>query len=186
MAHSDEELILRVLRGEKSLFGILVEKYEKAVYAVAYSYMHNVEDSRDLTQEVFIKAYDQLHALKEPAKFGPWLSRIAGRLAIDRLRVQKRSLPLPELGPVEETLTHNPGQPRMTPEDREELIHKLRLIVSLISKLPDYYRVAFILKYMEELSNKEIAAFLGVPVSTVEGRLHKAREFLRKNLEHPE
>ena len=182
MTHSDEELVLRVLRGEKSLFGILVEKYEKAVYAVAYSYLRNVEDSRDLTQEVFIKAYDQLHSLKELAKFGPWLSRIAVRLAIDKLRVQKKSLPLPELGPVEETLTHSPGLSRMTLEDREELMHQLRLIIELVAKLPDYYWVAFILKYMEGLSNKEIASFLDVPVSTVEGRLHKAREYLRKNL----
>ncbi len=185
MAHADEELILRVLRGEKSLFGILVEKYEKAVYAVGYSYLRNVEDSRDLTQEVFIKAYDQLHSLKEPAKFGPWLSRIASRLSIDKLRVQKKDLPLPELGPVEDTLTHNPGQSRMTLEDREELMHRLRQIVDLIAKLPDYYRVAFILKYMEGLSNKEIAAFLDVPVSTVEGRLHKSREYLRKNMQQP-
>jgi RNA polymerase sigma-70 factor (ECF subfamily) len=180
---SDKELVLRVLRGEKSLFGILVEKYEKAVYAVAYSYLRNAEDARDLAQDVFIKSYDQLQALKDPEKFGPWLSRIAARLAIDRLRVQKKSISLPELGPVEETLSHNPGSAPMTMGEKEKLSFRLNQIGRLITQLPDYYRVAFILKYMEGLSNKEIARFLGVPVSTVEGRLHKAREFLRGRME---
>lgn len=184
MTDSDKELIAGILRGKKSLFGVLVEKYEKAVYAVAYSYLRNAEDARDLAQDVFIKAYDQLATLKELGKFGPWLGRIASRLAIDRLRVQKKSISLPELGPVEETLSHNPGAPRLTLEEKESLRLKLTRINGLVSQLPDYYRVAFVLKYMEGLSNKEIARFLGVPVSTVEGRLHKAREFIRERIDN--
>jgi len=181
MANPDSDLVLRVLRGEKPLFGVLVEKYQKAVYAVAYSYLRNVEDSKDLSQDVFVKAYDQLGTLKDPDKFGPWLCRITSRLAIDRLRVQKKNVPLPELGPIEETMSHNPGA-TMTAEEREDLIYRLSRIRKLILQLPDYYRVAFVLKYMEGLSNKEIANFLEVPVSTVEGRLHKAREYLRENV----
>ncbi len=179
----DKELVLRILRGEKSLFGVLVEKYEKAIYAVAYSYLHNAEDARDLAQDVFIKAYDQLQTLKDHGKFGPWLSRIASRLAIDRLRVQKKSVSLPDLGPVQETLSHDPDRAPMTLEEKEDLKYKLARIDQLIAHLPEYYRVAFILKYMEGMSNKEIARFLSVPVSTVEGRLHKAREFIRERME---
>ena len=183
MADSDKELVLRILRGEKPLFGILVEKYEKAVYAVAYSYLHNAEDARDLAQDVFIKAYDQLQTLKDLGKFGPWLGKIASRLAIDRLRVRKKSVSLPDLGPVEESLSYNPDQSRATPQEEESLKYRIGRVNELISQLPDYYRVAFILKYMEGMSNKEIARFLGVPVSTVEGRLHKAREFLRERMD---
>ena len=183
MSDLEKDLILRILRGEKSLFGILVEKYEKAIYAVAYSYLHNAEDARDLAQDVFIKAYDQLQALKNHGKFGPWLSRIASHLAIDRLRVQKKNVSLPELGPVEESLTHNPDRAPMTVEEKEDVKQKITAINRLITQLPEYYRVAFILKYMEGMSNKEIARFLDVPVSTVEGRLHKAREFIRERME---
>jgi RNA polymerase sigma-70 factor (ECF subfamily) len=182
MADSNKELILKVLRGEKALFGVLVEKYEKAVYAVAYNYLRNAEDARDLAQDVFIKSYNQLETLKDLDKFGPWLSRITSRLAIDRLRVQKKSVSLPDLGPVEESLSYNPGRGAMTTSEKDGLKYKLTIIEQLIVHLPDYYRVAFILKYMEGLSNKEIARFLGVPVSTVEGRLHKAREFIREHM----
>ena len=181
MADSDKELVFRVLRGEKPLFGVLVEKYQKVVYAVAFSYLHNAEDSKDLAQDVFVKAYDQLDTLKDTRKFGPWVCKIASRLAIDRLRVQKKNVQLPELGPMEETMTYNPAG-SMTAQEREELIFKLTRMRELILQLPDYYRVAFILKYMEGLSNKEIARFLEVPITTVEGRLHKAREFLREKM----
>ena len=183
MADSDKELVLKVLRGEKSLFGILVEKYEKAVYAVAFSYLRNVEDVRDLVQDVFIKAYDQLPTLKDPDKFGPWLSKITSRLAIDRLRTQRKSVLLPDLGTVQDTLSHNPEQAPMNLQEKESLKYRLARINRLVAQLPEYYRVAFVLKYMEGLSNREIARFLGVPVSTGEGRLHKAREFIREHME---
>ena len=68
-------------------------------------------------------------------------------------------------------------------EGMKETVQRLRQVSELVTLLPDYYRVAFLLKYMEGMSNKEIASFLGVPVSTVEGRLHKAREFLRGRME---
>lgn len=183
MADSDKELVLKILRGEKSLFGILIEKYENSVYAVAYSYLRNAEDARDLAQDVFIKSYNQLGTLKDPGKFGPWLSRITVRMAIDRLRVQKINISLPELGPLDESLSHNPGSGSPTGQEKESLRYRVNMVGKLITLLPDYYRVAFILKYMEGLSNKEIARFLGVPVSTVEGRLHKAREFLRERID---
>ena len=71
----------------------------------------------------------------------------------------------------------------MTVEEKEDVKQKITAINRLITQLPEYYRVAFILKYMEGMSNKEIARFLDVPVSTVEGRLHKAREFIRERME---
>lgn len=180
---TDRKLVLRMLKGEKSVFGILVERYEKIIYAVAYSYLHNVEDARDLAQDVFVKAYDSLRTLKDPGKLGAWLNKITSRLAIDRLRTRKKRISLPEFGLLEDSLASGPSGRRMTPQETETLRHRLMLINRLVKQLPDYYRVAFILKYMEGLSNREIANFLDVPMTTVEGRLHKAREFLREHMD---
>jgi RNA polymerase sigma-70 factor (ECF subfamily) len=183
MLDSDREIVRRVLQGEKDLFGVLVERYERAAYAVAYNLLRNPEDARDLAQEIFVKAYGQLATLKDAGKFSPWLCRIASRLAIDRLRVQKKNVSLPELELPEEAASHNPGTTPADAQEKRDARYRLVRIREMITHLADYYRVAFILKYMEGLTNREIASFLGVPVSTIEGRLHKAREFLREKLD---
>ena len=74
---STKVLVERVIVGDRDAFAGLVDRYRDAACAVAYSYFGGFDDVQDAVQEAFVQAYCQLHQLREPAKFGPWLRRIA-------------------------------------------------------------------------------------------------------------
>ena len=120
----DFERIERVKQGDERAFREIVEAHQESILNLCMRYLGSAEDAEEIAQDVFIKGYDQLQSLKDPAKFGPWLSRITSRLAIDRLRVRKKSVSLPELGPVEDTLSHGPGSSQMTLTEKENVKYK--------------------------------------------------------------
>jgi RNA polymerase sigma-70 factor (ECF subfamily) len=182
MEISDAEIISRCLKGEREAFGALVERYQGAVYASAFAYLKNTEDARDIAQEVFVKAYSSLTSLKKQNRFGAWVGRITTRLCIDKLRTQKRSVQLSQFPAFDEDILSRFDFAKEAQEEKAQLGRNIQRVLSAIEQLPEYYRVTFVLKYMEGLSMKEIAQFLAVPISTVEGRLHKSRAYIRERL----
>lgn len=182
MEISDGEIISRCLRGEREAFGALVERYQGSVYASAFAYLKNTEDARETAQEVFVRAYSSLASLKKQESFGAWLGRITTRLCVDKLRVQKKSVQLSQFPAFEEDVLSRLDFAKEAREEKAQLGRKIERVLRAIEQLPEYYRVAFVLKYMEGLSMKEIAQFLGVPISTVEGRLHKSRAYIREKI----
>jgi len=95
----DGYIIGRCLNGEKAAFGFLVDKYREAVYALAYSNIHDFHDAEDITQEVFIKAYKDLHTLKRWDNFMAWIYAITRNHCKNWLRKQSQSM---EGGPAED------------------------------------------------------------------------------------
>jgi RNA polymerase sigma-70 factor (ECF subfamily) len=183
MQISDAEIISRCLRGEREAFGALVERYQGIVYASAFAYLKNTEEARDIAQEVFVRAYSSLASLKKAGRFAAWLGKITTRLCIDKLRAQKKSVQLSQFPAFDdEDVLSRIDFAREVREEKAQLGQSIERVLGAIEQLPEYYRVAFVLKYMEGLSMKEIAHFLGVPISTVEGRLHKSRAYIRKEL----
>jgi RNA polymerase sigma-70 factor (ECF subfamily) len=182
MEISDAEIISQCLKGEREAFGALVERYQGSVYASAFAYLKNTEDARDTAQEVFVKAYSSLASLKKVNRFGAWLGRITTRLCIDKLRIQKRSVQFSQFPAFDEDLLSRLDFGKEAREEKAQLGRNVQRVLSAIEQLPEYYRVAFVLKYMEDLSMKEIAQFLDVPISTVEGRLHKSRAYIRERM----
>ncbi|MBM4047277.1 MAG: sigma-70 family RNA polymerase sigma factor [Planctomycetes bacterium] len=174
----DVELITRCLAGEKEAFGQLVVKYQDSVYAICLATVMNQEDAKDLTQETFIKAYLALDSLQDVARFGRWVAKIASNACMDWLRALKPQLPLTEVSkePGTETAKGVSGVEAAAAAEENARV------MAAIAALPEHYRTAFSLRYMAELSYAEIADILDVPLTTVEGRLFKAREILRKNL----
>jgi RNA polymerase sigma-70 factor (ECF subfamily) len=178
----DAEIVKRCLTGDSEAFGALVERYQGAVYASAFAYLKNTEDARDTAQEVFVKAYFSLAVLKKRERFGAWLGRITMRLCIDRLRTRKKVTQLSQFSPSDEDFLAGLSFDRESRQESAQNGQKIQYVLDAIEQLPEYYRVAFVLKYMEGLSMREIAHFLGVPLSTVEGRLHKSRAHIREKL----
>jgi len=172
----DAEKVSQCLDGDREAFGDLVQKYERPLYALAYSYIGAVEDALDIVQETFLRAYASLRNLSDPCKFGPWTTRIAVRLCLDwiqrsqrqaesRRSAQAHDMELPSAAP-------DPAQGLQSEEEKERLVAAIRF-------LPDHYRTAILMRYMQGLSYREIADVLDVPISTVEGRLFKAKKLLR-------
>ena len=171
---TDAELVNAVLDGEKEVFAVLVKRYERAIRAVALNVLGDYHSAADVSQEAFIKAYEQLAGLRKPEAFGPWLMKIAHRCALDSARQKLKG---PRLETKAAELIENPdGQ-----LDEE----KQRLLAAVV-KLPRSEKQVIMLRYLGDNSVKEVADIVGRSVGTVTKQLSRAHKRLRKILERSE
>lgn len=163
------------MSGEVESFGELISKYQGAVQGQAYHLTGSFEDAEDIAQETFITAYLKLRQLRNPDKFVVWLRQITFNCYRMRMRKRRESVPLDE---VQESSLGT------VPSPAEELERKemRRIVHSALSQLTEKNRLVAILHYLDGASYKDIAHFLGVPVSTVEGRMHRAKKHLKRGL----
>lgn len=171
---SDAELVRHCLAGETAAFGALVARHREAAVGFCWHQVGDFHAAQDLAQEVFLRAYVDLHALREPAKFGPWLRAIALRLCQSWHR-RRRENPMPpeELACLAEA---EAGR-----EPFEACPTRL-VATEALQALPEPQRQALVLKYLDGYSLTEIAGLMGVPVETIRTRLRRARERLRAGL----
>ena len=173
MHSADEQLVSQTLAGDRDAFGVLVHKYQDMVFAYAFQKVRNEADAQDVTQEVFLRAYRNLYALRHPHRFRSWLYTImsneCNRWLARAAKTRQREMMLADAGDdkLRADFTHAVTTDAWT-EDVEQAI----------SALPDENRVAISMFYMGDCSLKEIAEFLGVSVNTVRGKLHRARRQL--------
>ncbi len=178
-AKSDEVLITLVHQGEHAAFRVLVERYQERIRNLIYSIFHQTEVVDDLSQEVFIKAYEALPQFRFQSSFYTWLYHIAVNKSRDELRKRKvrRWFSLQSmLETSEKELVSNLA---VEPQDREVQ----ELIAAGLRSLPEKYRIAVILKDIDGLSYEEIAEVMECEIGTVKSRLSRARAMLRKVLE---
>ena len=179
----DVQLIRKILSGDDAAFGILVEKYQKSVHALAWRKIQDFHYAEDIMQDTFLRAYKKLPTLKNPTQFAGWLHVIANRLCIDWMRSQKSVLQSLEDTPIEEieesSYTHHISERRMT----ERTEHYYELVKTLLEKLPENERVVVTHYYLDEMSTKEISKFTGVSVNTITSRLQRARKRLQTDPE---
>lgn len=179
-------LIAQVIGGESELFHELIRPYEKLVYVTIFAILKNEAEAEDAAQEAIINAYRNLKSFRGEAKFSTWLVTIAMNEARKRLRKAKVAAEdsLSESGEESEgdytpaVLTDWREIP-LEALERKELREKLREAVKM---LPEKYREVFVLRDIEELNQEETAAALGINVTLVKVRLHRARMMLQKLL----
>ena len=172
---NEEKLIAQAVKGNTLAFGELVRHYEQFVFNVAYSFMNNSDDSFDVAQDAFIKAWQKLSGFKGESAFSTWLYRITANTAKDAL-AQRNKVQCG--GELNEQI---PSQ-QEAPEDsviREENARELR---RALDRLDADARQILVLREFEELSYSEISDVLGVEIGTVKSRLNRAREKLRELL----
>ena len=180
----DRELLEAVRAGDATAYRGLVEKYQNRVYSMVYGMVRNREDARDITQDAFVKAYNNLDSFRLESSFYTWLYRIAMNLAIDFLRKSKRrpttefdeTIATRDEGGIDEV--HNTLSPRAALE-RKQLYDR---IMSAMQKLPDDQRQVILLRELEGLSYREISDVMDIPEGTVMSRLFYARKKLQKLL----
>ncbi len=168
---SDAELVKTCLKGQKEAFGQLIRRYEKSVRAVALRILGDFHRSEDATQEVFIKAWNKLPSLRKPALFGPWVTKIAKRQALDIAKRQKSFLLLnPELS---EALPNSDGQ----------LSSEKRRLIEAVMSLPEKQAQLISLRYFARHNVRDLAQILDRSVGTVTKQLSRAHKRLRTILE---
>lgn len=178
--------IKQVRKGDQNAFAEIVELYKDKVYQISYRMVGNRHEAEDISQEAFLRAYINIHSYDINKKFSTWLYRIATNLSIDRLRKKKPDFYLDaEVAGAEGlTLYSQVAADGMLPEEKVESLELQETIQVAILKLPAKYRSVIVLKYIEELSLKEISEILDLPIGTVKTRIHRGREALRHQLRH--
>jgi RNA polymerase sigma-70 factor (ECF subfamily) len=171
---TDDELIAAAIAGKSAAFGVLVERYERAVYHLAYRTLHDAEEAKDATQEAFFKAYRALRTFRPGAKFSTWIFTIVYHSCCDRLARGKRyaGAELPDR-----------ADPAAGPQEQAELADDARRLRAAIDALPEKYRTVITLFHLQNKQYEEIAAVLDLPLGTVKTHLFRAKDLLRKALE---
>lgn len=180
----EKKLIKLIKKGDHAAFERLVDMYKDKVYHLAYRMLKDSHEAEDIAQEAFVRVYLNIEKYDDKYKFSTWLYRIATNLAIDRIRKKKADYSLDEEVTGTDGLTLYAQIPSddVQPDRQVEFLETKNVIEDHILKLPLKYRTAITLRYLEELSMKEISEIMDLPIATVKTRIHRGREALRKSL----
>ncbi len=181
MAAQDLALAERASQGDQEAFNTIYETYQKQIYYHIARIVNDRFEAEDLTQEVFLRAYQFMGSYSGTASLGRWLRRIATNLCIDRMR--KRALATTQWPTVaskegQEQAVEFAGDgpsPLEVAEDREGE----GIILQAVQSLPDYYRKVVMLRDFMDLTGEEIAREIQCPIGTVKSRLSRAHGILR-------
>lgn len=169
-AQREKQLIEQVLQGDTRAFALLVDTHKDHVFTLVLRIVHRREWAEEVAQDVFLKAYRQLHRFKQEARFSTWLFRIAYNTAVSELR--KRQLPVQE---INEHSLHVADENEQ--EGREQ---QLRQLQQAVERLPAEEAALITLFYMEDKSIEDICHITGLGVSNVKVKLHRVRQKLKE------
>jgi RNA polymerase sigma-70 factor (ECF subfamily) len=172
-------LIELVRSGDELAWESFVRTYQGRVFGLAYHYTTQAEDARDLTQEVFVRVYENLRMIPEEEGCLPWILRITRNACIDHLRRRKARPPLWDL-PVDTLWDLRATGP--DPEEAHAEQARRTLVHRALQDLTDLNREIILLKEIQGLGVEAIAAILQVPVGTVKSRSSRARLELAERL----
>ena len=180
----DEDLVLRVQRGEKSAFDLLVIKYQHKIVQLVNRYVKDPSEAQDVAQEAFIKAYRALGNFRGDSAFYTWLYRIAINTAKNYLVSRSRRSSDYQVDVQDAEAIENAPQLQgmETPERlllNQEIIETIK---TAIDKLPEEMRTAIMLREFEGMSYEQIAEAMDCPVGTVRSRIFRAREAIDNKL----
>lgn len=182
MGPTDEELVSAFQHGDAAAFDELVSRWDRKIHGAIYRVVGADEDSRDLCQEAFLKAYRGLGNFKKEARFSSWLYQIAINVCRDRLR-RRRGRTAVSLDEVEEARDGRLRAAAPSPLELVEARDLRHLVEDAMATLSAEEREVVILKEYQELTFPEIAEALEVPLSTVKTRLYRGLAQLRHRLE---
>jgi RNA polymerase sigma-70 factor (ECF subfamily) len=193
---SDRDLVAQARGGDSGAFALLVQRHQRQIYRLALRMLGSEQDAEEVLQEAFLNAYQKLGEFRGDATFNSWIYRIASNSALMRLRRRRRA---PDtVAALEEQASDFPSGPRFLSDGgyaqpprsdwslrADDALHNQQLgraIEDAVANLPEDYRVVFLLKDVDGMSNEEIAETLELSVPAVKSRLHRARLALREQL----
>jgi len=177
---SDEALVARARNGEFGAFEQLFERHRNLVYRFAYQMANRRDDAEDIVQDVFVRAYQNLHRYRDEAKFTTWLLRIATNLGTDRARMFNRRNQLEQQEAAGALAWMTVGTSSL--DDPEENLERDRRNTALrngIEALPDHHKKVIIMRDIQELDYDTISQILGCTVGGAKLRVLRARRALR-------
>ena len=187
---SDKDIIARIIAGDKNAYGGIMRRYNQRMFRIARSIVTDDAAAMDIVQEAHIKAYTKLNEFRDSSKFFSWLATITRNEAFMYLRKHKREISMADdvMQYFEHAETdHNEGiridNKNDRPDTALENTQLKKLIVKHIDRLPDDFRIVFVLRGIEQLSVKETAEILDIKEQTVKTRYFRAKRILRGQIQ---
>lgn len=172
----EDELVRRIVAGEKQLFAIIVDRYKNKVFGLLRGMGASHQDAQDLAQDVFIRVYRYLATRREGSSFSAWIYTIAVNRMRDFMRQQKPVMVADALELVQAAEEGTPENTVLQQEMKREIVQQL-------DRLPEAYRLVLLLKYTNELSYEEIARITGMNQLQVRNALYRGKKALRKQMD---
>jgi RNA polymerase sigma factor (sigma-70 family) len=169
------ELVTRAKAGDVEAFAALTRQFQDLALGYAYGLLRDWHLAEDAAQEAFVAAYASLRSLRDDAAFAGWLRRIVHHQCHRTLR--RHDIEVTPIQDVEATLASVDGA-----ESRAHRDEQRDLVAAAVNSLPPHLRLVVLLHYLRGASQREVAAFLDLPVSTVNNRLHEARSALKQRM----
>lgn len=168
---ADEALVTRCHNGDRGSFATLVSRYEQPIFNLAFRMLGEREEARDVAQEAFLKALENLHRFDPKYRFFSWLYRIAMNEALDAIGRRGRQTELTDVHVANDDVLGEATAADVGARVRSELF-----------QLSPDHRAVLVLRHYQDLSYEEIGQVLELPDATVKSRLYEARERLRLRL----
>lgn len=176
LEQADDALVAgRAMDGDVDAFAVLVRRYTPMMRAYTRRMLNASADVDDIVQEAFVTAWQRFSELDDPGRVKSWLMRIVSRKAIDRIRALRPTVDIDEM--------EQPAPDRATPARVVEARAGIAALGAALQELPAAQRECWVLREMGGYSYDEIAAELGVSVSTARGLLARARKFMIVRME---
>ena len=181
---TDEELVAAFNQGAGEAFTLLVGRYKDPLVNFAFRIVGDRDTAADIAQETFVRLHSKAHTYRPVAKFSTWIYTIASNLARSELR--RRKWGIARRGPDREG--HDPGDvrdaadPGPLPDEQAGRAIETAMLGGALRSLPDAFRQAVVLFYLEERSYEEICSILGIRMGTLKSRLSRARAMLEDTL----
>lgn len=178
---SVDEIIEKVINGEKSLYELIVRRFDTFLYKIGRSYNYNHADTQDLMQDTFVDAYKNLSSFQGRSSFKTWIVRIMLNNCYQRKRKSRYKTELTT--DVEDNVRPIYAQSNI---NTGKVIHNMELkqiIEDALSHIPQDYRMVFSMREINGFNVRETADLLKISESNVKVRLHRAKSMLRKEIE---
>jgi RNA polymerase sigma-70 factor (ECF subfamily) len=175
-----EQLIEGCLKGDQHAWELIVTRYWRKVFNVAYKFIGRHDMAEDLTQEIFLKIFKALGTFDRRANFQTWLISVSRNLCIDHYRSVRKELEMVDRSVDAADVSPVSGEPdalvTLERGDRRAMLHRA------LARLPDTLRAAVMLRDIQELSYQEIADRLALPEGTVKSRINRGRKELARQI----
>ncbi len=178
---SDTDVIARILDGESDMYRLLMKRYTSLVFHVVGKYENDESTVKEMSHEIFIKAYEQLPSFENRSAFSSWLYRLAYNHCIDHVRKKQHRNRLFSEMPEEFDADMTNSEP--DPDSDMENNEKLSLLHQALEKINDSYSTPLLMKYRDGMSYEAISKTLNVPEGALKVRVHRARKELKQAME---
>ena len=183
---TDLQLVAKFKKGDLDAFQEIVSRYETKAFNLAMGFTRNMEDAEEVLQDVFVTIYRKINGFQGKSAFSSWLYRITVNAAFMKLRKRKQNqtVSIEDLTPGTESHWADKLEAVAPGSDTQAMNKQLKEVVySAIQRLPEEYRVVFMLRDVDGLSNKEVGEILDLSIPAVKSRLHRSRLMLRRKLQ---